>query len=593
MNNIHRLSALLIGTTVVVAQPFNWGKATAGISIGKLAQDLTVFIQGVNNPNVIGSGVIISRSGKSYTVLTTSHVVAATDQYTVQVLDGEQYTLQNVRKLPNVDLATVQFESSRTYATAQLGNSDEVRLTNTVYISGFPSHKSSMFPSPTLAVTNGEIAQVFPANAEVNGYGLAYTNSTRAGMSGGPVFNAAGEVIAIHGRKADSGESNGAYVNLGIPINRYKTASLSGSQIASVSTSDTQQQEAAQRKTLEEVKQQKAIQLKAQEAATRQAQVVEATAGMQQNIQEKATLAALQQAVEDAERKFKESQRKLNELQQRLKGENSTLPPVRRKPQALAQIFVVNKSGNKVPAYRNSYALVISAGNYKYWSKLSNVEEESLKVVNALEEQGFIVTHLNNPNSDNFRNGFNDFIGSYGYDSDNRLVVFYTGHGTTRQKDKGYIVPVNAPDPNIDEHGFLKVAISMEQIISWAKQIEAKHVLFVFDSCFSGTIFKTKSITKPRESYIRNIFEKPVRQFIAAGDANEEIPAKSIFTPLFIQGITGEADFNKDGYVTGSELGLYLTQTLPNYTNSQTPQYGKIRDIELDQGDIIFQVKLK
>jgi hypothetical protein len=46
----------------------------------------------------------------------------------------------------------------------------------------------------------------------------------------------------------------------------------------------------------------------------------------------------------------------------------------------------------------------------------------------------------------------------------------------------------------------------------------------------------------------------------------------------------------KDGYVTGSELGLYLKQNLERYTKTQTPQFGTIRNPDLDQGDIVFQV---
>ena len=51
-----------------------------------------------------------------------------------------------------------------------------------------------------------------------------------------------------------------------------------------------------------------------------------------------------------------------------------------------------------------------------------------------------------------------------------------------------------------------------------------------------------------------------------------------------------EADtINQDGYVTGNELGNYLRQNLREYDTQQTPQFGTIRDPELDQGDIVFR----
>ena len=254
-------------------------------------------------------------------------------------------------------------------------------------------------------------------------------------------------------------------------------------------------------------------------------------------------------------------------------------------------IEITDKEGKSTVIYEESHALVIWAGNYQHssWGKLNNVEVEAKEVVNALEHRGFKVTTVGNPTGESLRNAIKNFFDNYGYKPDNRLVIFFTGHGHTRNRTKGYLVPVDAPDPIIDEQSFLKYAFSMQQMMYWAREIEAKHVLFVFDSCFSGTVFKTKARPRAENAYIRDVIAKPVRQFIAAGDADQEVPAKSIFTPLFIRGLEGEADYTGDGYVTGSELGLYLTQTLSKYTSDQTPQYGKIRDVDLDRGDIVFR----
>jgi hypothetical protein len=250
-----------------------------------------------------------------------------------------------------------------------------------------------------------------------------------------------------------------------------------------------------------------------------------------------------------------------------------------------------DKYGRQVIVYNQSHALVIWAGEYQtlQWDRLNNIQKETRDVEAALIRQGFATTTVANPTGLQLRQAIQDFINSHGYDTGNRLVVYFAGHGWTRSNySKGYLVPVDAPNPVLNEQAFLKVALGMDQIESWAKQIEAKHVLFVFDSCFSGTIFKQRSpSTAPL--YVLSIMNKPVRQFLTAGDADQKVPAKSIFSPLFIRGIEGEADLTKDGYVTGSELGLYLRQNLGNYTKLQTPQFGTIRDPDLDQGDIIFR----
>jgi hypothetical protein len=100
-------------------------------------------------------------------------------------------------------------------------------------------------------------------------------------------------------------------------------------------------------------------------------------------------------------------------------------------------------------------------------------------------------------------------------------------------------------------------------------------------------IFRQRS-SLPQPLYIESVMNKPVRQFLTAGDSDQRVPEKSEFTPLFIRALEGEADIVRDGYVTGSELGLFLKQNLGEYTKTQTPQFGTIRDPELDQGDIIF-----
>jgi hypothetical protein len=151
-----------------------------------------------------------------------------------------------------------------------------------------------------------------------------------------------------------------------------------------------------------------------------------------------------------------------------------------------------------------------------------------------------------------------------------------------------YIVPVDAPNPNKDRDGFLRKAMGMQQIEVYAKAIQSKHALFLFDSCFSGSIFETSRAIPESISYKTS---KPVRQFITSGGADETVPDRSIFRQQFIAAIEGEADTDREGYVTGSALGEFLQKKVMNYTRgSQHPQYGKIRNPNLDKGDFVFQV---
>ncbi|MEW6491201.1 MAG: trypsin-like peptidase domain-containing protein [Cyanobacteriota bacterium] len=142
------LSAALIGVAIVVMQPQvavpqtltgdeqAIAQGAPAKPIATMAKDVTVVING-QNP---GSGVIISKQGNTYYVLTAKHVVATQDQYEIITSDVTKHLLDygTVKKLPGVDLAVVQFTSNQNYRVAELGNSDQVTEGATVYTVGWP-----------------------------------------------------------------------------------------------------------------------------------------------------------------------------------------------------------------------------------------------------------------------------------------------------------------------------------------------------------------------------------------------------------------------------------------------------------------------
>jgi len=108
----------------------------------------------------------------------------------------------------------------------------------------------------------------------------------------------------------------------------------------------------------------------------------------------------------------------------------------------------------------------------------------------------------------------------------------------------------------------------------------------LFDSCFSGSIFALGRAIPENISYKTS---KPVRQFITAGSADEQVPDESVFRSQFVAALQGEGDADQDGYLTGVELGEFLQSKVVNYSNgTQHPQYGKIRNPHLDKGDFVF-----
>lgn len=252
-------------------------------------------------------------------------------------------------------------------------------------------------------------------------------------------------------------------------------------------------------------------------------------------------------------------------------------------------VSVKDSSGQTIDLYDKSCALLVGVSKYTAgWPNLPSVPDELALIEDLLRTNGFITVKVIDPNSTELKQAFENFIARYGYDKKNRLLFIYSGHGWSRkQGEQGYLVPSDAPDPRQNEKEFLRLSLNMTRVLAWCKEMDARHALFLFDSCFSGSIFKTRALPET-PPHITALTAKPVRQFITAGDEGQEVPAKSVFAKCLLRGLSGEADLSRDGYITGTELGMYLHDKVIYYKTGQTPQYGKMRDPDLDEGDFVF-----
>ncbi len=215
-----------------------------------------------------GSGVII-RSQDKYYVLTTKHVVKLIpeyqNQYEIKSYDGNVYltiTAENYDKLVeqlvadtfgDIDLALIKLPTQRqNYTAAKLsrGLSESI----SVLVSGWQECQ----PKPQHELTKGTILKKILSESEINqlsekddslylqdkdnnnyknGYRVKYTNATLSGMSGGPVFNENGSIVAIHGmpgaegkertdQKCQSINNPNLGNNWGIPISLFLESNL-------------------------------------------------------------------------------------------------------------------------------------------------------------------------------------------------------------------------------------------------------------------------------------------------------------------------------------------------------------------------------
>lgn len=241
----------------------------------------------------------------------------------------------------------------------------------------------------------------------------------------------------------------------------------------------------------------------------------------------------------------------------------------------------------RVELYQNSYALVVGNDAYNAgWPSLSNAVADAKEIATTLKAKGFEVILKENLDGVALRDTLKEFFAIKGADPNARLLLWYAGHGHSI-KGEGFLVPIDAPLDSDPE--FKLKSLHMRDFGGLMRLAESKHVLAIFDSCFSGTIFTTRAGSVP--AAITRVTAKPTRQFMTSGDAEQQVSDDGTFRRLFTRALNGEstADANGDGYLTGTELGLFLSNEMTNYTEeAQTPRYGKLRDPDYDRGDFVF-----
>ena len=242
-----------------------------------------------------------------------------------------------------------------------------------------------------------------------------------------------------------------------------------------------------------------------------------------------------------------------------------------------------------VRLYEESYALVIGIDDYTGgWPRLSNAVRDARLVAETVRARGFHVDFRKNLRFADFTQALKDFFAIRGENPEARLFLWYAGHGHS-EHGEGFLVPADAHKPSA--RGRFKLsAIHMRDFEGLVRLAESRHVFAVFDACFAGTIFKSGRGTPPPA--ITRKTTLPVRQFLTSGDADQEVPDDGRFRKLFLRAITGEApraDANGDGYLTGSELGLFMEDRVAALTSGRlTPRYGKLLDEDYDRGDFVF-----
>lgn len=167
-----------------------------------------------------------------------------------------------------------------------------------------------------------------------------------------------------------------------------------------------------------------------------------------------------------------------------------------------------------------------------------------------------------------------------------RVLVFWSGHGQTVTTGDGgqigFLLPTDAQVDftNLDNvRPYRESCVPMDELGKLAREIPAKHVLFLVDACFSGIAAAKGNVYPPNTFGLVHQAYFDAKQIITASSRFEPAKEKDghgYFTKALLDSLADAAtDENKDGYVTASELYKALTPKVQVMNNTQSPRMAK------------------
>ena len=231
-------------------------------------------------------------------------------------------------------------------------------------------------------------------------------------------------------------------------------------------------------------------------------------------------------------------------------------------------------------AYGDYYALVIGNNDYQQLSPLRTAINDARTVSTLLEvEYGFNVKLLENATRVDIVKSISILRSQVG--NQDNLLIYYAGHGHLDEAaNEGYWLPIDASRDDPSNW------ITTDQIVGQIRGMQAKHVMVVADSCFSGTMTRAIKIEQRTPDYLERIVKTKSRTVLTSGGLEPVMDAgggsHSVFAEAFITLLAGNTDI-----LDASQL---FSQLRPKVmvNSDQTPEYGDIRKAGHDGGDFLF-----
>lgn len=209
------LPTALAPTRATPLAPRSHALASADLSLADLLDQVRPSVVKIETESGLGTGFVVRKDGL---ILTAAHVVEGARSAKVRFHDGRTARVTRVLKTDREsDYALLKIEGSN-YSALRLADSEQLRQGEKAFTLGTPLGLDFTASEGIVsALRNAEGRSV------ARGGGVTYIQLTAPispGNSGGPVFNAQGEVLGIAVFKRTDGEN----LNFALAINQAKDA---------------------------------------------------------------------------------------------------------------------------------------------------------------------------------------------------------------------------------------------------------------------------------------------------------------------------------------------------------------------------------
>ncbi len=263
-----------------------------------------------------------------------------------------------------------------------------------------------------------------------------------------------------------------------------------------------------------------------------------------------------------------------------------------------------------IPPLATGRNLIVTIGidDYTGWRKLHNAVADARGVrdlfVDRLSYTEPIKPLINaDATQDNIAALIQDTLPAVLKDDDS-LVIFFAGHGHTEKRtaagrtiNTGYLIPVDAKAP-VD--GKFSSYIKLGAFLDDVSKLPARHVLLILDACYSGFALdeNIEILRDGTPRYTEDLSRRVSRRIMTSAMAdqpaqdNGPVPNHSLFTGTLIEALDpGRADEQVKGFVTSSELALYVQLTVGSWSGSkQTPDFGAFSALD-ERGELVISLR--